>query len=419
MQTLPGFRDFAPEECARRNYILNTWRRVARGYGFVEYDGPTLESVDLYAKKNESGAEILQQLYQFEDKGGRAVALRPEMTPTLARMVAACERQYRKPLKWFSIATFFRYERQQKGRLREFIQLNCDLIGELGAAADAELLALVIDLLRAFGFTAEDFVLRISDRSAWMAFLEQRGVPADLVGTVLQAADKLERDSEESLNTKLAPAGLTVAELKAFIAEGSPAAFAPLLADLKARGLSEFVEIDLSIVRGLAYYTGVVFEVFDRAKSLRALAGGGRYDALIKDLSDGKADLPALGFGMGDVVLAAFIAENPKAAEQMKSALAADAACQIYTVIADETRRPEALALTQQLRQEGWRVDFPLSAAKVNKQFQNAELQGARVAMVVGQEWPQIKAKVLATRQEAALSQSELADWLKNGENGL
>jgi histidyl-tRNA synthetase len=419
MQTLPGFRDFAPEECAQRNYILNTWRRVARGYGFVEYDGPTLESVELYAKKNESGAEILQQLYQFEDKGGRAVALRPEMTPTLARMVAACERQYRKPLKWFSIASFFRYERQQKGRLREFIQLNCDLIGETGASADAELLAMVIDLLRAFGFGAEDFVLRISDRSAWMAFLDQRGVPAELVGTVLQAADKLERDSEENLNARLAPAGLSVAELKAFIAEGSPAAFAPLLADLQARGLGDYVEIDLSIVRGLAYYTGVVFEVFDRAKSLRALAGGGRYDALIKDLSDGAADLPALGFGMGDVVLAAFIEETPKAAEQMKAAIAADAARQVYTVIADDARRPDALALTQQLRQEGWRVDFPLSTAKVGKQFQNAENLGASLAVVVGQEWPQIKVKVLATRQETTLAQSELADWLKNSKNWL
>ena len=147
MQNLPGFRDFPPDQCAQRDYILSTWRRVAHGYGFVEYDGPTLESTELYAKKNEAAAEILQQLYQFEDKGGRAVALRPEMTPTLARMVAANEKRFRKPLKWFSIATFFRYERQQKGRLREFIQLNCDLIGDNSAAADAETLALTIDLM--------------------------------------------------------------------------------------------------------------------------------------------------------------------------------------------------------------------------------------------------------------------------------
>jgi len=420
MQTLPGFREFAPEECAQRNYIFKTWRRVARSYGFVEYDGPTLESVELYAKKNESGAEILQQLYQFEDKGGRAVALRPEMTPTLARMVATNARQYRKPLKWFSIASFFRYERQQKGRLREFIQLNCDLIGEAGASADAELLALVIDLLRAFGFTEKDFVLRISDRSAWMAFLEKRGVPAELVGTVLQAADKLERDPEEVLNTKLAPAGLTVAELKAFIAEGSPEAFAPLLADLQARGLSEFVEVDLSIVRGLAYYTGVVFEVFDRAKTLRALAGGGRYDALIKDLSDGAADLPALGFGMGDVVLANFIAAHPEATARMQAAIAADSAAQVYVVVADDARRAEALALTQQLRQEGWRVDLPLAAGvKFKKQFESAENLGAQYAVIVSQEWPQIKVKTLAKREETALAQSELADWLKKGENSL
>lgn len=419
MQNLPGFRDFPPEDCARRNYILNTWRSVARRYGFVEYDGPTLESVELYAKKNESGAEIMQQLYSFEDRGGRPVALRPEMTPTLARMVAAREKQYKKPIKWFSSSTFFRYERQQKGRLREFIQLNCDLIGETGPAADAEVLALAIDIVRAFGFGQEDFVVRLSDRKAWMDFLAARGVPEAQFGTVLQAADKIERESPDSLKTKLAPAGLTVDDLKAFIASGSPESFRPLIEELTARGLAGYVEVDLSIVRGLAYYTGVVFEVFDRSKSMRALAGGGRYDDLIAGLSDGAANLSAMGFGMGDVVLANFIGETPKAAERMAAALAADAPVDVYVIIADATRRAEGLQTVQTLRDAGWKADFSLAGAKVGKQFQAAEGLGAKFAVVVGGEWPEVKVKTLATRQEVQVPQSGLADWLKSGENSL
>ena len=171
MPVLPGFRDFYPEECARRNYITTIWRSVTRRYGFVEYDGPTLESAELYRKKNEEGAEILDQLYSFRDRGDREVALRPEMTPTLARMVAAKEKHFRKPMKWFCISNFFRHERQQKGRLREFYQFNADIIGESSPEADAEIVALAIDLMRAFGFSKEDFVIRLSVRSAWMNFL--------------------------------------------------------------------------------------------------------------------------------------------------------------------------------------------------------------------------------------------------------
>lgn len=412
MRPLPGFRDFYPEDCARRGYVLDGWRRVARRYGFVEMDGPVLESMELYAKKNESGAEILGQLYQFTDRGEREVAMRPEMTPTLARMVIAKERAYRKPLKWFSTANFFRYERQQKGRLREFIQFNADLIGDGSTAADAEAISLVIDLLREFGFTQSDFVVRLSDRRAWMDFLESRGCDGDGAKAVLAIIDKIEREPEESLNAKLAPHGLTVAELRAFIAAGSPEYFAPLLEQFDARGLRGFVEVDLSIVRGLAYYTGLVFEAFDRSKSMRALAGGGRYDSLLADLSDGAVNLPAIGFGMGDVVLGNLIEETPHALAKMEAALAASPAVEVYVVIADEARRREALSIVQSLRDAGWHTDFPLDEAKVGKQFQAAEQLGARFAVVVGNEWPAIKVKTLATRDEAAFAHESLADWL-------
>jgi histidyl-tRNA synthetase len=414
MRPLPGFRDFYPEDCARRGYVLDGWRRVSRRYGFVEMDGPVLESMDLYAKKNESGAEILGQLYNFTDRGQRDVALRPEMTPTLARMVVAKERAYRKPLKWFSTANFFRYERQQKGRLREFIQFNADLIGDGSTAADAEAICLVIDLLREFGFTKDDFVIRLSDRKAWIAFLESRGV-AD-TKAVLAIIDKIEREPEESLNAKLAPHNLTVAELRAFIAAGSPEYFAPLMEQFAARGLRDFVEVDLSIVRGLAYYTGLVFEAFDKGKSMRALAGGGRYDSLLADLSDGAVNHPAIGFGMGDVVLGDLIEETPHTRAKRDAALAAAPAAEVYVVVADEARRREALGLVQALRDAGWRTDFPLDAAKVGKQFQAAEQLGARFAAVVGGEWPAVKVKTLATREETTVPFNALADWLKKSD---
>jgi histidyl-tRNA synthetase len=411
IQGLPGFRDFFPEDCARRNHVVATWRKVSRRYGFVEFDGPALESTDLYRKKNEAGAEILEQLYSFTDRGGREVALRPEMTPTLARMVAAREKHYRKPMKWFCVSNFFRHERQQKGRLREFLQFNADILGESSPQADAEILALAIDLMRAFGFTAEHFVVRLSDRKAWMDFLESRGCDEAACRTALACADKLEREPEEKLNAKLAPSGLTVADLKAFIAAGSPEAFAPVLEALAARGLSGFVQPDLSIVRGLAYYTGVVFEIFDRSKNLRALAGGGRYDGLVKGLSDGAVDLPAIGFGMGDVVLGHLIDETPAAAKKLQAALAQTS--DVFVVIADESRRAEALQIVQTCRELGLSTDFPLKSAKVGKQFQEAENLGATHAVVIGQEWPQIKLKHLATRAEQTLDHAELAPTLK------
>jgi len=408
MQLLPGFRDFYPDDCARRNYILATWREVARRYGFVEYDGPVLEPIDLYKKK--SGGELVGQLFDFTDKGDRHVTLRPEMTPTLARMVAARERDFKKPLKWFCVPQFFRYEKQQRGRLREFYQFNADIIGEASPAADAEMIGLIIDLLRGFGLKQEDFVVRVSDRRAWAAFAKARGVAEDQLLDFLAVVDKLERNSPEESAKKLGEFGIAITDLKAFIAD--PASEAPTLKqineELTARGLDGFVEMDLTIVRGLAYYTGFVFEVFDRSKKERALAGGGRYDNLLALMSDGKVDLPALGFGMGDVVLANLINDTPHAKAKMDAWLAENRACEIYTVIAKEERRTDALAIVQQLRNAGLRVDFPLSATKVGKQFQAAEQLGARFVILFGDEWPQVKIKTLASREETLVSREDL-----------
>src|SRR5271170_4626074 len=198
---LSGFRDFYPDDCAFRNAIFAKWRDVAHRYGFVEYDGPPLEPLDLFTKK--SGQEIAGQLYAFKDKGDREVALRPEMTPTLARLVTARHKDFKKPLKWFSIPQVFRYERQQKGRLREHYQLNCDIIGEAGLEADVELIALVIDVLRAFGLTEKDFVVRLSDRQFWTDFYHYNGLPSEKEYEFLQILDKAERKGREVTTSDL------------------------------------------------------------------------------------------------------------------------------------------------------------------------------------------------------------------------
>jgi histidyl-tRNA synthetase len=437
MQNLPGFRDFYPEDCAGRNYILFTWREVARRYGFVEYDGPVLEPIELYEKK--SGGELLGQLFDFFDKGDRHVAMRPEMTPTLARMVAAREKDFKKPLKWFCCPQFFRYEKQQRGRLREFYQFNADIVGESSPAADAELIALAIDILRELGLTEQDFVVRLSSREIWASFLmEKSGGDVGFVGAeveqLLSVIDKAERQEESLINRQLEPLRLTWGEVQHWAKDWSQkifdagsvagntllARFHELLhAHLGPRGLLKYVDVDFSIVRGLAYYTGVVFEVFDRSKRERALAGGGRYDELLGLMSDGKVSLPALGFGMGDVVLANLITDTPLAKAKMEAWIAQNHAADIFVVIAKEERRSAALTIVQHLRDAGLRVDYPLAPAKVGKQFQIAEQGGAELAVLVGDEWPDVRIKTLATRQERQIPHTELADWLRNRHKGV
>ena len=409
MQALPGFRDFPPEDCARRNYIFARWRETVRGYGFVEWEGPPLEATELYTKK--SGAEIVEQLFNFADKGEREVALRPELTPTLARVVAAHEREFKKPLKWFSIGQFFRYEKQQRGRLREHFQLNCDIIGETDLAADIELVALCIDVLRAFGLSGKDFVVRISDREFWTDFFRDKNVPAHRWDALLQAIDKSAREPRVKTAEKL---GDLADPIFATLTSGGQSAKLEQLVDaLRARGLADFVAIDVGIVRGLAYYTGIVFEVFDRGGKFRAIAGGGRYDNLIAQLSDGAVAMPALGFAMGDVVLGELINEVPRAREAMQTAIANDRRIDVYVVIAKEERRGDALAQIQQLRDRGYRVDYPLTSTKVARQFQAAEDLGARIALLYGDEWPQVKIKNMGTGEQELVAHSGLLAHLQ------
>ncbi len=413
-KSVKGFRDFYPEELALRNHIFDTWRRIARRYNFVEYEAPTVESTDLYRRK--SGDEITQQLFCFRDKADREISLRPEVTPSLARMVTARQRDFRKPLKWFQMGPCFRYEEPQEGRSREFNQFNADILGDASPAADAELIALAIDVMREFGISTEDFAIRLSDRKLWADFIADNAIPPEQIGTFLQIIDKIERARPEDTETKLAKLGLSTGIVRAFMdrADESHPAFAELKANLTARGMWKYIRIDASIVRGLAYYTGAVFEVFDLKHNLRAIAGGGRYDQLCSHMSDGGVDMPAAGFGMGDVVLGLLLKRTAGAQFKLIDSLNAHLSIDVAIVVADEAQRHAALATAQELRTAGLRVDYALGPQKMGKQLQSAEAANARLAIIFGSEYPQLTIKDLSNRQQVTVTADELAQTVSS-----
>jgi histidyl-tRNA synthetase len=387
---LPGFRDFFPTELAARSVIFATWREVARRYGFVEYDGPPLEPLELYTRK--SGEEIAGQLYNFVDKGGREVALRPEMTPTLARMAGARANALRKPVRWFSIPQLFRYERQQRGRLREHFQLNVDIIGEPSSTADAELLGVAVDIMRAFGLTPADVVARVSDRRLLQGYLAALGVGDEALPAVFAVIDKLDRQPRAVSEEKLAAAGVgdearerilalpaatldDVAELLSCTpAESVVEEFRRYLGYLEALGVADWVRVDFAIVRGLAYYTGIVFELFDVRGELRAICGGGRYDTLLKAL--GGTDLPALGFGMGDVVLGELLRERSLLPESASSV-------ETWVAYAEEGGVRDAMRVASRLRTRGRSAEYALGGQKLARQLRAAAAAGAEEAVIL------------------------------------
>lgn len=389
---LPGFRDFYPEEFAERAYIMTAWRNAMRRHAFVEYDGPPLEPLDLYRKK--SGDELVGQLYSFVDKGGREVAMRPEMTPTLARMVAARASSLKKPVRWFSVPQLFRYERQQKGRLREHFQLNADIVGEAGVSADAELLCLAIEVVRAVGLTAADVTARVSDRRLLQALLLLAGATESSLDAVYGVIDKIGREPADISLGKLAVICDSAAVADRIVAltrlssidqlaaaYGSDGSIEPHIERLReyfghldALGVVNWVKLDLSIVRGLGYYTGIVFELFDAQSEFRAICGGGRYDGLLAAL--GGVDLPALGFGMGDVVLGDLLRSKglmPSSAASMDYWIAAD----------DQSLSASVMTVASRLRARDRSVAYSMKPQQLGRQLKAAASAGAREAVLL------------------------------------
>ena len=393
-KSLRGFRDFPPEEFQLRARLFEAFRAASVSFGYQEYDGPPLETLDLYTEK--SGDEIVDQLYAFTDKGGREVALRPEMTPSLARILADRSRSLPKPIRWFSIPQLFRYERTQRGRLREHFQWNVDLVGEESTDADAEILAVALTALRTLGLGPDRIRARVSDRRLLAALLRSAGVPDSALGDAYPIVDKVERESRERTVERLvdevgidADDALRVRSL--FDATdlqavrdswgGDPAvaealesmeAFLEVMEDL---GFGDYVEFDLTIVRGLAYYTGPVFEIFDRGGELRALCGGGRYDRLLERV--GGESLPAVGFGMGDVVLSELLADEGLSPEYERRV-------DFFVIAIGDEQRGLARRVAAHLRSQGQSVVLPLGASSVGRQFKAAASEGARQAVILG-----------------------------------
>jgi histidyl-tRNA synthetase len=394
---LPGFRDFYPEQFAERAHIVGVWRDVARQFAFVEYDGPPLEPLELYTKK--SGEEIVGQLYNFVDKGGREVALRPEMTPTLARMASAKANALRKPVRWFSIPQLFRYERQQRGRLREHFQLNVDLIGEADVTADAELLAVAIEVMRGCGLSSADVRARVSDRRLLRAILTTLDVADANVAAVFGVIDKLDRQPRDVSQGKLGELGMTPAHIESLLAvmgevtldeierrfPSSPDV-GSLLGDLRryfacldGLGVLDWVTVDLKIVRGLAYYTGIVFELFDAKGELRAICGGGRYDTLLQSL--GGVDLPALGFGMGDVVLAELLRDRGLLSPRVEGP-------QVWVAAEGAALHGDVRRAATALRHSGVSVEYALRDQPLMKQVKAARSAGATWMLTLHDDAP-------------------------------
>ena len=428
---LPGFRDFYPAEFAERSHIFAAWRRVATRFAFVEYDGPPLEPLELYTKK--SGEEIVGQLYNFEDKGGRQVALRPEMTPTVARMVAGRANSLRRPVRWFTMPQLFRYERQQKGRLREHYQLNVDIFGEADVSADAEVIAVAIEIMRTLGLGPDAVRARVSDRRLLNALLLAAGVREDQLAATYAVIDKIERAPMSVSHERLGAAGLTgdlpgtitslvsesrsLAELRARFPDDAQVAehldrFERYFGLLDALGVREYVDLDLRIVRGLAYYTGIVFELFDATGEFRAICGGGRYDTLLHAL--GGVDMPALGFGMGDVVLGELLRARglmPAGLQQID----------FWVAPVASTHRLQAVRVASALRAAGASAEYPLRDQALGKQLKAAANAGAARVVFVGPDFDahgQVEVKTFVDGQQRALPLDELIAQVRDHTSG-
>jgi len=416
-QGVRGTRDFYPEDMRLRNWLFDNFTIASLSHGFEEYDAPVLEYEELYTRKQ--GEEITKQLYNFQDKGDRNVSLRPEMTPSLARMVMARAGSLPMPIKWFSIPQCWRYERTQRGRGREHYQWNVDIWGTTEISADAELISVLVTFFEEIGLTSGDIVLRISSRKVLEEVLGSLGVEGDLFAQTCIIVDKMDKLSSEVIETQLSELGHStkvVSSIQSVLGikdmeglkkslEDKSTAVSELntLFDLiDSYGMSEWVEFDASVVRGLAYYTGSVFEAHDREGKFRAICGGGRYDNLLSTL--GGKDLPATGFGFGDMVIMELLSEKGLIPELISGV-------DDIVLPLNQDLREIAVKVAASLRSSDRTVDLVLEDKKIKWAFKHAERTGARrLVLLAPDEWSRkmIKVKDLETGEETEVSMEDL-----------
>jgi len=379
-----GTRDYYPEEMSARTWLYGILRKVSEAFGYQEYEGPILESLDLYAAK--SSEELAkEQAYAFTDRGGDWITLRPELTPTLARMIAQRQGQLVYPLRWWSWGPFWRYEKPQKGRTREFFQWNVDLIGMDTSEADAEMVAIVAELFRCVGLSPQEAVILINDRQLTNNQLEKLGVPPDLRQTGLtwiDRRDKLSPQAWEDYGLEIGLSAAQVAGAKAFLDDSNlwqeSQTLQRVLAAIEAMGIKEYVRYDSGIIRGLPYYTGLVFEAFDVSGSLRrSILGGGRYNNLMAAV--GGDPMPAVGFAMGDLVLSLMLKERG-----LLPAGGDASPAPVLVTVFDQERMPASLSLAAELRRAGLKVACSTEPAKLPKQFKYADRMSIRIAAIIG-----------------------------------
>ena len=416
-QGVRGTRDFYPEDMRIRNWLFDNFRAAARSHGFEEYDSPVLEHEELYTRKQ--GEEITQQLYNFEDKGGRRVALRPEMTPSLARMVMARAGAMPTPIKWFSIPQCWRYERTQRGRGREHYQWNVDIWGSDAVQADAELLSVLVSFFQRVGLNADDLAISISSRKVLEEVLGSLGISGDAFAATCIIVDKMDKLPAEVIEQQLSEQGLDSSaisviqstlglsdldSLAAALGEGSGAVaeLATLFDLIDSYGIADWVTFDASVVRGLAYYTGPVFEAHDRGGKLRAICGGGRYDRLLSSL--GGNDMPATGFGFGDMVIMELLNEKGLVPD-------IPSGNQDIVIAINEDLRSAAMSVATKLRAGGRSVDLVLEDKRMKWAFRHAERTGAqRLVMVMPDEWAagNVRIKELESGEESDVAVGDL-----------
>ena len=410
-------RDFYPEDMALRNRLFDAWKNAAARFGFAQYDACVVESLDLLKRK--AGEEIVKQIYCFKDKSGRELALRPEITPSLARMVAARQSALSLPVKWFAIAQCFRYERMTRGRRREHYQWNLDILGEEAVSAEAEVVACAVDALRLLGLSGTDFAVFYNSRALLSDLLTRLGLPEAHHPATFLALDKRGKVDNDEIVRLLEQAGLGPAAIGRVLellqvsdldgAAGLLGGETPAVKDLRmfaglaeAYGIADTLVFDISVVRGLAYYTGIVFEAFDRGRESRAIFGGGRYDRLAEDIG-GRA-VTGVGLGFGDVVICDLLAE------QGEPPAAAPGAHMLVGYMA-ETQRHAAVKAASALRRGGQSVDLALRPEKARAFFSRAGKGDYREAVYIGPDDLERGAagiKNLATREERPLSLSDL-----------